>query len=722
MKHWRFLAVAAVLIIVVVAALPLSSASAAVVCSVDYNIQNDWGSGATVNVAITNAGTTAVNGWTLDWTFPGNQQITNLWNGSYTQSGASVSVSNAAWNGNIAANEGSTSFGFNLAYSGTNAEPTNFVLNGIACNGGTPPTATPVTVVPPTSTPVTVVPPTSTPVTVIPPTSTVVPTSVYQAEDAMLGGGVSVDTNHSGYYGTGFVNFSSSGGYVEYRNVDGGAGGSRTLRFRFALGATSSRTGQLTINGASRNVTFSPTGSWDSWATLDVSANLNAGTSNTIRLQSTGQDLANQDQMEVLGGTIPPTSTPVTVVPPTSTPVTVLPPSPTPGGQHLDNPFVGAVIYRNVDYVASVNTAAGQNPALASRMRQVASYPTFVWMDTIDAVNGDGYYPRSLVGHMEQAVAQGANAIQIVVYDLPNRDCSALASNGELLIAEDGFNRYMNEYINPIASAVAQFPNLRVIAVIEPDSLPNLHTNLSFAKCQEANGPGGYRDGIVYALNTLGAYSNFYSYVDIGHHGWLGWQDSNFLPASQLIADTIKMADKGVNSIDGFVSNTANTSALVEPYHTANQMISGQPARSASFHDWNTYIDELSYAQAWRNRMISLGFPSSVGMLIDTSRNGWGGPNRPAGPSISTDLNTFVDESRIDRRIHKGNWCNQSGAGIGERPTTNPASGVDAYVWVKPPGESDGSSELIPIGPDNPDGKGFDQMCDPTYTGNSLNG
>jgi cellulose 1,4-beta-cellobiosidase len=85
-------------------------------------------------------------------------------------------------------------------------------------------------------------------------------------------------------------------------------------------------------------------------------------------------------------------------------------------------------------------------------------------------------------------------------------------------------------------------------------------------------------------------------------------------------------------------------------------------------------------------------------------------------------LNTFVDEGRIDRRIHKGNWCNQSGAGIGERPQANPASGIDAYVWVKPPGESDGSSELIPQGPDNPAGKGFDRMCDPTYEGNNLNG
>jgi cellulose 1,4-beta-cellobiosidase len=85
-------------------------------------------------------------------------------------------------------------------------------------------------------------------------------------------------------------------------------------------------------------------------------------------------------------------------------------------------------------------------------------------------------------------------------------------------------------------------------------------------------------------------------------------------------------------------------------------------------------------------------------------------------------LSTYVLDSRVDKRIHKGNWCNQSGAGIGARPTANPVAGIDAYVWVKPPGESDGSSSLIPTGPNNPGGKGFDQMCSPSYTGNSLNG
>lgn len=59
--------------------------------SVDYT-QNDWGSGATVSVTITNNGSSAINGWTLEWTFSGNQKITNMWNASFTQSGASVKL------------------------------------------------------------------------------------------------------------------------------------------------------------------------------------------------------------------------------------------------------------------------------------------------------------------------------------------------------------------------------------------------------------------------------------------------------------------------------------------------------------------------------------------------------------------------------------------------------------------------------------------------------
>lgn len=101
-------------------------------CSVTY-VVSDWGAGATVNITIKNNGTTAINNWQLGFAFPGNQKVTNIWCGKYTQSGTAVTISNEAWNATIPAG-GTVNFGFNLSYSGTNAKPTAFTLNGTACN------------------------------------------------------------------------------------------------------------------------------------------------------------------------------------------------------------------------------------------------------------------------------------------------------------------------------------------------------------------------------------------------------------------------------------------------------------------------------------------------------------------------------------------------------------------------------------------------------------
>jgi hypothetical protein len=131
--------------------------------SVKYT-QNDWGSGATVSVEITNNGSSAINGWTLGWSFSGNQKITNMWNASFTQNGSSVSVTNQSYNSAIPANGGKVSFGFNLSYSGSNPVPASFTLNGSPSSTATPtPTPTPTGVIEPTPTPTGVIEPTSTP-------------------------------------------------------------------------------------------------------------------------------------------------------------------------------------------------------------------------------------------------------------------------------------------------------------------------------------------------------------------------------------------------------------------------------------------------------------------------------------------------------------------------------------------------------------------------------
>ncbi len=95
-----------------------------------YAVGNQWQDGFVASVTITNNGP-AINGWKLTWTFPGNQQVTNLWNGDATQSGKAVSVANASYNGSIPTG-GTVTLGFQASYSGTNANPGNFTFNGVA--------------------------------------------------------------------------------------------------------------------------------------------------------------------------------------------------------------------------------------------------------------------------------------------------------------------------------------------------------------------------------------------------------------------------------------------------------------------------------------------------------------------------------------------------------------------------------------------------------------
>jgi hypothetical protein len=132
--------------------------------SVTYT-QNDWGSGATVSVTIANNGATVIDGWTLGWTFSGNQKITNMWNGRYTQNGTSVSVTNQTYNSTIPA-RGTVSFGFNISYSGTNAKPTGFTLNGSsnAATASPSSTVTPVITATPIITPTPTMTATATPI------------------------------------------------------------------------------------------------------------------------------------------------------------------------------------------------------------------------------------------------------------------------------------------------------------------------------------------------------------------------------------------------------------------------------------------------------------------------------------------------------------------------------------------------------------------------------
>ena len=91
-------------------------------CSATLSVTNQWNNGFTANVTVTNTGTAATKGWKVAWTWAGNEQITNVWNGVLVSSGPPVTVANASYNGSIAPG-GNTSFGFQGTNLGSDPIP-----------------------------------------------------------------------------------------------------------------------------------------------------------------------------------------------------------------------------------------------------------------------------------------------------------------------------------------------------------------------------------------------------------------------------------------------------------------------------------------------------------------------------------------------------------------------------------------------------------------------
>ena len=124
----------------------LSGFAVAQTCPVTYTIVNSWSGGFQAGITITNTGTSAINGWTLEWLFPGTQQISQLWGGNVSSQGQTVTVTSLSWDASIPAGGSMNSVGFTA--TGTAATPTAFVFNGVACGSGSgspPPTPTGVT-------------------------------------------------------------------------------------------------------------------------------------------------------------------------------------------------------------------------------------------------------------------------------------------------------------------------------------------------------------------------------------------------------------------------------------------------------------------------------------------------------------------------------------------------------------------------------------------------
>jgi cellulose 1,4-beta-cellobiosidase len=313
------------------------------------------------------------------------------------------------------------------------------------------------------------------------------------------------------------------------------------------------------------------------------------------------------------------------------------------------NPFAGAQFYVDPAFAAEVESVATQMPDKGARLRGAAHFPTAIWLNSIASAQTAG---QKLDEAARQQQASGQPVLTVfVLYNLPNRDCAAESSSGELSVEQNGEARYEKEFVDVAAAAFRAHPSQRIAAILEPDSLANVVTNLSKPKC--AASEAVYRSAIAYAVRAL-SIPNVSVYLDAAHAGWLGW-DGNRRGAAKVFADVLARAGSGAR-LRGFSINVSNYDPLVA---------AGGGRAGAG----NPCPDELTYAQKLAQSLGEVGV-HDVAFIVDTSRNG-----------------------RADLKAQPGSWCNVRGAGIGERPRAAPAPGIDAYYWVKPPGESDGTSD-----------------------------
>ena len=234
-------------------------------------------------------------------------------------------------------------------------------------------------------------------------------------------------------------------------------------------------------------------------------------------------------------------------------------------------------------------------------------------------------------------MANGQPTLSVfVLCDLPNRDCAANASAGELAVEANGEARYRSEFIDPIAAQFEAHADQPIVAIVEPDSLANMATNMYLPKC--AASAAAYRNSIVYALKRL-ALPNVSVYLDAAHAGWLGW-DQNRIKIANVFKRVLQEAG-GIDMIRGFATNVSNYT------HLRNR-------DGAALALTNPCPNEITYVKMLAETLNMYGLPGK-GFIIDTSRNGRGGI-----------------------RHQWGNRCNVKNAGLGERPRAEPMPGIDA--------------------------------------------
>lgn len=290
----------------------------------------------------------------------------------------------------------------------------------------------------------------------------------------------------------------------------------------------------------------------------------------------------------------------------------------------------------------------------------------------------------------------------IVLYNIPFRDCAQYSAGGATSA---------EEYIDWVEGVAKGIGKKKAVIVLEPDGLgiipfyQPLYGDMDWCQPAEADPITAASDRFFMlnnAIQILKALPNTKVYLDGTHSAWLGVGEA---------AD--RLAKAGVWDADGFFLNASNyqpqtdlesfgywISACLtvcdveEHWHyehydwCAGQYIEGV----ADYSDEYVAAVNASYGEL----LADVGEDAAANFIIDTSRNGVG----PWAAEMPAGVEGDAQE-----------WCNPPDRGLGIRPTTNTSSDmIDAYVWIKIPGESDGEcNRWEPVGEPDP----VRQMMDP---------
>jgi cellulose 1,4-beta-cellobiosidase len=314
------------------------------------------------------------------------------------------------------------------------------------------------------------------------------------------------------------------------------------------------------------------------------------------------------------------------------------------------NPYLGHQQFVSPTYGPKVIAAAAAikkkgNTALAKKALKVAAVPTWLWLDTIAAIGNLEKWLKE--ARAVQRISRKPIIFQLEVYNLPDRDCSAKASAGELVVADGGEAKYKKQFIDPIVKILRKYPDVRVSIGLETDATGNIVSNQAVPKCSGAK--DAQLRSLAYAIAAL-QLPNVALYLDGAHAAWLGWPgniDQTAVVIGQLVKDAQAINPKA--KIRGLATNVSNYNGIGNNNQTG--------------------YDELVYVRNLKPLLAAQGVDAHF--IIDQGRSG-----NQTNPRSG------------------GDWCNNRFAAFGPRPSSGTQwEEIDAVVWVKPGGEGDGTSD-----------------------------